>query len=1299
MAPTSAPRRAAAGTACARCASAPSGWVACSSSTPRPAVARGSLSPFRSDFLRGAWRCARGRGLRAKRPPGAHRHALVCRLAGGETSPRVAEVAAHDEENSTMHRIWMPLLLSTALFGLTAEPAAANIYTVTTTDDAGTNSLRWAIEQANAHAGPDSVTFNLPGSGVRTIAVLTPLPALAASTSILGTSQPGYAGTPLVRIDGGALEVNTQGFQTNGAGVLIQGLQIVRFNGPGVTVWHDNVTLRRNSIGNDGAAVLANGGDGILCHAGDGLVVGGPLGGDGNVLSGNAGVGLRLEVGCDGAVLWGNRIGTDSGGSVALPNQGGGVSVYSSNNTLGGAAASEGNVISGNAFNGIVLGDAATGNQVRGNRLGTNAAGNAALGNGFSGIYVQGDGNTVGGTLAGAGNVISGNGGEGVTLAAGADSNVVQGNRIGTDLGGTADLGNGGSGLRIYGSLNVVGGVAAGAANVVSGNTFTGITIAETAHGNQIVGNRIGTDAAGSAALPNDSIGLWVHGDGNTLGGTVAGAGNVISGNAGDGVILDQNAAANALHGNRIGTDLAGNADLGNAGSGISVYGDLNLVGGSSAGAGNVVSGNAATGIAVAESASDNQVIGNRIGTNAAGTAALGNDSIGLWIEGDDNLAGGTAAGAGNVVSGNGGDGVVLGGPASGNTLQGNRIGTDLAGEVDLGNSGSGLALYGSLNVVGGDLAGARNLISGNAVQGIAISGASADGNQIVGNHVGTNAAGAAALGNDGYGIRALAGSGNQILRNLISGNGRAFSLELDATAYVVQGNVIGLDAAMNAQLENDSNGLDISSSDHQIGGTQPGDGNVIAGNAYYGVWINGAGATGNVLAGNWIGTNPAGTPGLGNTYCGITISEASGNTVGGTAPGAGNVVAHNGYLGIYVWSGQGNAILGNSIHDNLLLGIELDPQGPVANDPGDWDAGANLGQNFPVVTSALASGGDLEIAGFLDAHPATEYRIELFSNPGFDSTGVGEGENYLGAVLVTTDATGHATFATSLPAAGSDAFVTATATGPSFDTSEFSPAIAVGAPQPGELQIWRDLLLSYEGTPGIAVTVVRSHGVAGTVAVDVATVDGTAEAPDDYGAVQTTLTFQPGETMKSVFVPVVTDALQEADETWRLVLANPQGGAALGANHDVLAWLFNATLEWPMYSIGDAAIVEGDDGTRQLVFTVTLSPTDHDLPIDYWTSNGTAVAGEDYAATTGQLLFHPGDGAKTISVPVLGDSALEADEILYVHLYALGNGVVWDGLGDGRILDDDGGGTNFVFADDFEAGAPSGWSSIVGGP
>jgi parallel beta-helix repeat protein len=1058
--------------------------------------------------------------------------------------------------------------------------------------------------------------------------------------------------------------------------------------------------VKGNYIGNTGTSAMANQGAGIHCSAGSGLLVGGLGAADGNVISGNGSSGIEIAGTCSNAVVWGNRIGTNAVGSAAIPNLGSGIRVWTPDHVIGGTGGGMANQISGNVWDGVATGDETSGVTIQANRIGTNAAGSAAIPNGSAGINLGGDGHLVGGTVQGAGNIVSGNALQGITIREGADGNTVQGNKVGTNHAGSAAIANGGDGFRIYGADNQVGGASSAAVNLVSGSAYGGLYLGPQAHDNRVQGNRIGTNAAGTAAIPNTWQGIRVDGDDNEIGGDAFGEGNLISGNGSFGVGIDTGATGNVVAGNRIGTTADGHSPLGNGGNGVSIWGAGNEIGGDTPLAANLVSGNAYGGFYLGSEAHGNRVQGNRIGTNVTGTAAMPNAGQGIRVDGDDNEIGGDAAGEGNLISGNGDYGVGINGEGTGNVVAGNRIGTTADGNAPLGNGGNGISLWGAGNRIGGDTPLAVNLISANAYNGIGISGEGCDDNEIVGNRIGTNAAGTAAIGNHGYGIRALDGAGTTILRNLISGNDRGLSLEGGSSDGVVQGNVIGLDAAMTAKLANGWSAVDIGGSGHRIGGTGAGEANVLAGNDHSGVWLN-AHATGNVIEGNLIGTNPAGTAGLGNGQPGIMITEASGNTIGGTEPGAGNTIAHNGYLGIYVWSGQGNAILGNSIHDNELLGIDLEPQGPVPNDLADSDAGPNRGQNYPVVTSAEASGSDLAIDGFLRSRAATEYRIELFSNPSFDATGVGEGHHFLGATTVTTDISGYAAFSVALPAAGGDAFVTATATSPVFDTSEFSPAIAVGAPQPGQLQIWRDLLLSYEGTPGIEVSIVRSHGVAGTVSVDVLTVEDTALAPEDFGALDQTLVFQPGEVMKTVFVPIVTDGLAEADEKWRLKLESPQGGVSLGAQHDVLAWLFNATLEWPIYTIGNAAVLEGDDGTRTATFTVTLSATDHPVPIEWWTSDGTAVAGEDYVEGTGLLDFQPGQGSKTITVEVLGDTDVEDDEIFYVHLYAQANAVVWDGLGDGRILDDDddGGGPSVLHADDFEAGSPQGWSNIVGMP
>ena len=138
-------------------------------------------------------------------------------------------------------------------------------------------------------------------------------------------------------------------------------------------------------------------------------------------------------------------------------------------------------------------------------------------------------------------------------------------------------------------------------------------------------------------------------------------------------------------------------------------------------------------------------------------------------------------------------------------------------------------------------------------------------------------------------------------------------------------------------------------------------------------------GSSGNVVRGNFIGTDVTGTVGVGNTRWGVLLSTgAPGNTIGGTSTGDGNTIAHNGGDGVLVSSGTDTAILGNSIFFNTGLGIDLSPGGVSPNDAGDVDSGANNLQNFPILT--LATSGSTTIEGTLNSTANTLFRLEFFS-------------------------------------------------------------------------------------------------------------------------------------------------------------------------------------------------------------------------------------------------------------------------------------------------------------------------------
>jgi CSLREA domain-containing protein len=289
----------------------------------------------------------------------------------------------------------------------------------------------------------------------------------------------------------------------------------------------------------------------------------------------------------------------------------------------------------------------------------------------------------------------------------------------------------------------------------------------------------------------------------------------------------------------------------------------------------------------------------------------------------------------------------------------------------------------------------------------------------------------------NGYGILILGDN------NIIQGN----FIGTDTTGTVDQGNAIGIVIARGA----DGN---------LIGGTAASARNLISGNNVNGIALAGMS---NTIQGNYIGTNVAGTGDLGNGILGIDVSNesANNNLIGGTTAGSRNIIAFNDGLGIGLNETVGNlfgnfstgiGILGNSIHSNHTasnqpwLGIDLWPQGVNANDAGDGDVGANNRQNYPVLSFANTGSGAINIGGTLNSTPSTAFRLEFFSNTACDPSGFGEGQNFLGAVNVTTNSSGNASFAVSFAASVPlGAFITATATtNPGNNTSEFSQCVAV---------------------------------------------------------------------------------------------------------------------------------------------------------------------------------------------------------------------------------------------------------------
>ncbi len=596
---------------------------------------------------------------------------------------------------------------------------------------------------------------------------------------------------------------------------------------------------------------------------------------------------------------------------------------------------------------------------------------------------------------------------------------------------------------------------------------------------NTIAGNYIGTNVAGTADLGNNQDGIEVDTDNNTIGGTAAAARNVFSGNEDEGIDLGNTASGNVIEGNFVGTNAAGTGALGNTDEGVEIDGPNNTVGGTTTAQRNIISANGDDGIDIEENGTGNTVEGNFIGTDITCVVSLGNQDDGVDLDVGNNLIGGTDLGAGNVISSNGRDGIHVSPSLSGVVIQGNDIGTDDTGTVDLGNGRNGITLEdgSNNNLIGGGavipngvqistvVSGvAGNVISGNVNLGIDVQGANSTTNMILGNLVGTNGTGTAAIANQGGGITINGGSNNMIggpgldEGNVVSGN-NSNGITLNnatATGNWIQGNFVGTNLAGTAAIPNSSNGVTINSggSNNTIGGPTASHGNLISGNDSRGVALNNC--DNNTVQNNRIGTDVTGASALPNAGDGVLIGDGTGNLIGGGGNGssAGNIIAFNDQPGVLVTgTAANNTISYNSIFSNAGLGIDLNADGVTPNDNQDPDLGPNSLQNFPVVNSAF-NGAGVTVGGVLNSTPSTTFHLEFFGNDECDPSGFGEGQTLLGSTDVTTNGSGFGTFNESFVAAvpvGN--FVTATATNPAGATSEFSQCEEVTEPpEPGEL-------------------------------------------------------------------------------------------------------------------------------------------------------------------------------------------------------------------------------------------------------
>ena len=846
----------------------------------------------------------------------------------------------------------------------------ATMYTVnslldTNTGTGNSGTLRFVLNLANTNhtgtaASPDTIQFATGGGSIMVGAdtLGAPLPALANNevAVIDGTTEAGYNGTPLVSLDGtdATLGGIVSGLVISGGSSTIKGLSIVGFSGNGIQLdTNGNDTVLSCYIGVVGTSAFGNGHDGIVIDGTSGNIigsttaVGSPTGLGGNVISGNGIIGIHiLAAGATEATnnqILGNFIGTNVTGTGAVGNGGDGIDiVHASNNIIGGAAAGAGNVISGNAANGILIGGSdSVGNQVINNFIGTNATGSAGVGNGQNGIRLTDstNQNTIGGVTPTTllitnappapgkpadGNVISANGGDGILIEDSASSNSLSGNFIGTDITGINPLGNAADGVTIVNANNnsLLGTTVTQQPfvflNLVSANGGNGLRI-DNSNNTTVQANFFGLADDNTTPLGNHLDGVLIEGtSANTQFGGVIPLGNVSAGNGRNGVEIADTATGTVLYNTFAGLPAFKTFAVGNVLDGVLVT----STGGNNLLRTNVISGNGANGVHISGNATGVQVAEDIIGMTTNGAAPLPNGANGVLIDGNahNNLIGGTQVSIilENNISANGGNGIAIEGNAANNQIIHSFIGTDITGVASFGNSGVGVFIGGNAEdtTIGGTDIFDQNLISGNLDGGIHLSAP----------------------------LTATVGQGTEIFNNLI-------------------------------------------------------------------------------------GTDRTGKLPLGNHGNGVTVISR-GNQIGGSASGDSNVIAFNTQAGVVVDTGNENTISSNSIFQNAVTGINLISDG-------------NNNQPAPVLSAAFQpTPTTVQITGNLNASPSTAYTVEIFASP--TTTPTGQGQNLLGTITVTTNASGTASFVfgATLPSGAGTSF-TATATNTvNHNTSAFSNAI-----------------------------------------------------------------------------------------------------------------------------------------------------------------------------------------------------------------------------------------------------------------
>lgn len=738
---------------------------------------------------------------------------------------------------------------------------------VTNTNDSGPGSLRDAIEIASASVYPSTIQFDIPGAGPHVIAPTSQLPNLGENTTLDGTTQPGYAGGPLIEIDGVAT-VGARGLGTAG-GCVIRGLSIYGFDDEAVRMSNDGNRIESSYLGqhSDGS-FGGNDGNGVFI-SGSNNVVGGESAALGNRIAHCFAAGVYVSLGTGNAIRM-NAIYSNSGLGIDL-------------NPVGAAT-----------------------NDPLDADVGANDLQNFPVVTGVDIIA-----RTVQGTLHSKPN-------QSFTIDIYASDRCPGFGQGQAEVYlGTVNAATDGSGNAIFSApiTNVPYGSSVNATATNTGGstsefascfvTPTPLVVTNTEYFGTGPGRLRDAVTTANATPGVDIIVFDIPGPGPHAVQWSAGSIGLT-----DVVVIDGFTQPGASP-NTNPIDQPCNAVLQiSLASGFSVSGGNTLIRGLAIADGNHQNVGLHT-------LGNNRVEGCFIGTDVTGTSAIANIYSGVLAASSGNVVGGPLPEQRNIIAGQV-DGVFLSGTGSTlNKVQGNFIGTDITGTVPLGN-GNGVRITGTDNLVGGTVAAERNVIFATN-HGVDLTVEEADNNTVSGNFIGLDRTGTVMLG----------------------------AVPSGATSIAI--------------LNGDYN---------TIGGASVDERNVCAGSGY-GMWLLSS-SEGNSIINNFFGTDVTGTVVFGFGTVGILATcIGPDNDIGGINPGEGNVFAGSAGDGVIV-NGGIVRILGNSFFDNAGLGIDILNDGVTPNDPGDADTGPNELQNFPDISGAELQGGSTMVTGTLTTAPGS---------------------------------------------------------------------------------------------------------------------------------------------------------------------------------------------------------------------------------------------------------------------------------------------------------------------------------------